>query len=61
MKDNAYYEDVNIKASDRSLRRYDTEAPKVLYGFFYRSSYADKSSRTKIAYAEPFAATFLST
>lgn len=49
MKDKAYYEDINIK-NELKAQRYDTEASEVLYGFFIGID-ADKSSRTKIAYA----------
>ena len=49
MKDNAYYEDVNIK-NELKLRDMIQKLPKFCMDFFIGID-ADKSSRTKIAYA----------
>ena len=55
MKDKAYYEDVNIK-NELKLRDMIQKLPKFCMDFFIGID-ADKSSRTKIAYAydlQPF-------
>ena len=49
MKDKAYYEDVNIK-NELKLRDMIQKLPKFCMDFFIGID-ADKSSRTKIAYA----------
>ena len=49
MKDNAYYEDINIK-NELKLRDMIQKLPKFCMDFFIGID-ADKSSRTKIAYA----------
>ena len=49
MKDKAYYEDVNIK-NELKLREMIQQLPKFCLDFFLGID-ADKSSRTKIAYA----------
>ena len=49
MKDKAYYEDVNIK-NELKLRDMRQKLPKFCMDFFIGID-ADKSSRTKIAYA----------
>ena len=52
MKDKAYYEDVNIK-NELKLRDMIQKLPKFCMDFFIGID-ADKSSRTKIAYADLF-------